>query len=228
MKAMVLAAGLGTRLRPLTDSKPKALVTIGGKTLLEITLATLRSFGVDEVIVNVHHFADQICEYLDENGNFGMRIEISHEEGQLLDTGGGLKKAAWFFLKDAADPLTNSTMLADLKGPDFEPALCLPKGAENTEEIGGASAPEGTASLSSPQTLLALGHDFSRAENPEQTGRASAPEGSSSPSSPQTPSALKGHDFSRAENPEETGGASAPEGSSSSSSPQTLSALKRH
>jgi NDP-sugar pyrophosphorylase family protein len=97
---MVLAAGLGTRLRPLTDGRPKALVTVAGKTLLEITLLTLRSFGVDEVIVNVHHFADMICEYLDENGNFGMHIEISHEDSELLDTGGGLKKAAWFFLED--------------------------------------------------------------------------------------------------------------------------------
>lgn len=102
MKAMVLAAGLGTRLRPLTDDRPKALVTVGGKTMLEIALLTLRSFGVDEVIVNVHHFADMICEYLDENGSFGMRIEISHEE-ELLDTGGGLKKAAWFFLEDGGD-----------------------------------------------------------------------------------------------------------------------------
>ena len=102
MKAMVLAAGLGTRLRPLTDDRPKALVNVGGKTLLEITLLTLRSAGVDEAIVNVHHFADKICDYLDENGNFGMRIEISHEE-ELLDTGGGLKKAAWFFLEDGGD-----------------------------------------------------------------------------------------------------------------------------
>jgi NDP-sugar pyrophosphorylase family protein len=103
MKAMVLAAGLGTRLRPLTDDKPKALVMVAGKTLLEITLMTLRSFGVDEVIVNVHHFADMVCDYLDENGNFGMHIEISHEDVELLDTGGGLKKAAWFFLEDSAD-----------------------------------------------------------------------------------------------------------------------------
>ena len=102
MKAMVLAAGLGTRLRPLTEDRPKALVTVAGKTLLEITLLTLRSFGVDEAIVNVHHFADTICEYLDENGNFGMRIEISHEH-ELLDTGGGLKNAAWFFLENGAD-----------------------------------------------------------------------------------------------------------------------------
>ncbi|HEV2324644.1 MAG TPA: sugar phosphate nucleotidyltransferase [Terracidiphilus sp.] len=102
MKAMVLAAGLGTRLRPLTNDKPKALVTVAGKTLLEITLLTLRSYGVDEAIVNVHHFADMVCEYLDENGSFGMHVEVSHEE-ELLDTGGGLKKAAWFFLEDGTD-----------------------------------------------------------------------------------------------------------------------------
>ncbi|MGB8031964.1 MAG: nucleotidyltransferase family protein [Terracidiphilus sp.] len=99
MKAMVLAAGLGTRLRPLTDHRPKALVTLAGRTLLEITLLRLRSFGVNEVIVNVHHFADSIVAYLEANRNFGMRIEISRED-ELLDTGGGLKKAAWFFLED--------------------------------------------------------------------------------------------------------------------------------
>jgi mannose-1-phosphate guanylyltransferase len=101
MKAMVLAAGLGTRLRPLTDNRPKALVEVAGRTLLEITLVRLRAFDVREVIVNVHHFADQVIEYLKANHNFGMRIEISREE-ILLDTGGGLKKAAWFFLEDYA------------------------------------------------------------------------------------------------------------------------------
>jgi NDP-sugar pyrophosphorylase family protein len=98
MKAMILAAGLGTRLRPLTSDHPKALVTVAGRTMLEIALARLRSFGVREVIVNVHHFAEMIADYLKANNNFGMRIELSHEE-QLLDTGGGLKKAAWFFLE---------------------------------------------------------------------------------------------------------------------------------
>ena len=98
---MVLAAGLGTRLRPLTDSRPKALVEIGGRTLLEITLARLREFGVREVIVNVHHFADMIVDYLQANHDFGMRIEISRED-VLLDTGGGLKKAGWFFLEDSS------------------------------------------------------------------------------------------------------------------------------
>ncbi len=102
MKAMVLAAGLGTRLRPLTNDRPKALVEIAGRTLLEITLMRLREFGVREAIVNTHHFAEMIRGYLEANENFGMRIEISHEE-ELLDTGGGLKKAAWFFLEDGPD-----------------------------------------------------------------------------------------------------------------------------
>ena len=100
MKAMILAAGLGTRLRPLTDNRPKALVEIAGRTLLEITLSRLRAFGIRDVIINVHHFADMILEYLKANDNFGMRIEVSREE-VLLDTGGGLKKAAHFFLEDS-------------------------------------------------------------------------------------------------------------------------------
>jgi NDP-sugar pyrophosphorylase family protein len=96
MRAMVLAAGLGTRLRPLTDNRPKALVEINGRTMLEITLSRLRTFGVHDVIINVHHFADMVVDYLKKNDNFGMHIDISREE-DLLDTGGSLKKAAWFF-----------------------------------------------------------------------------------------------------------------------------------
>lgn len=100
MKAMILAAGLGTRLRPITENRPKALVEIGGRTLLEITLSRLRAAGVRDVIINVHYFAEMILEYLESNRNFGMNIAISQEE-TLLDTGGGLKKAAYFFLDDA-------------------------------------------------------------------------------------------------------------------------------
>jgi NDP-sugar pyrophosphorylase family protein len=103
MKAMVLAAGLGTRLRPLTDDRPKALVELGGRTLLEITLARLRSFGIREVIINVHHFAEMVLVYLKAHENFGMRIEVSRED-DLLDTGGGLKKAGHFFLEEPAHP----------------------------------------------------------------------------------------------------------------------------
>lgn len=103
MRAMILAAGLGTRLRPLTNDRPKALVEVAGCTLLEITLRRLASFGIREVIVNLHHFADMVVECLRANNNFGMRIEISRED-VLLDTGGGLKKAAWFFLQGDGDP----------------------------------------------------------------------------------------------------------------------------
>jgi mannose-1-phosphate guanylyltransferase len=101
MKAMVLAAGLGTRLRPITDNRPKALVEIAGRTLLEITLSRLHAFGIREVIINVHHFPEMILEYLKTNDYFDMRIEVSREE-VLLDTGGGLKKAAYFFLEDSS------------------------------------------------------------------------------------------------------------------------------
>jgi NDP-sugar pyrophosphorylase family protein len=95
MKAMVLAAGLGTRLRPLTNDRPKALVEVGGRTLLEITLTRLRDFGIHHVIINVHHYADIVIDRVRAAGNFGMHIEFSRED-VLLDTGGGLKKAAWF------------------------------------------------------------------------------------------------------------------------------------
>jgi len=97
---MILAAGLGTRLRPLTDDRPKALVEVSGRTLLEITLSRLRAFGISQVIINVHHFADLMLDYLNAHDNFGMEIEISRED-TLLDTGGGLKKAAHFF-RDSA------------------------------------------------------------------------------------------------------------------------------
>jgi len=102
MKAMILAAGLGTRLRPLTDDRPKALVTLAGRTLLEITLAHLRSFGVSEVIVNAHHHVEMIADYIKAH-DFGMRIEVSYEV-ELLDTGGGLKNVAYFFSDSRGEP----------------------------------------------------------------------------------------------------------------------------
>src|SRR5512140_2099739 len=101
MKAMVLAAGLGTRLRPLTNDRPKALVEVGERTLLEITLNRLRDFGIHDVIINVHHYADMVMERVKAAGNFGMHIEFSRED-ILLDTGGGLKKAAWFLRGDSS------------------------------------------------------------------------------------------------------------------------------
>lgn len=113
MRAMILGAGLGTRLRPLTDDRPKALVEIDGHTLLEIALSRLRSFGVSEVIINVHHFADMILQYLKANASFGMQIEISREE-ELLDTGGGLKKAAHFFVSTEPFILHNVDVLSSI------------------------------------------------------------------------------------------------------------------
>lgn len=97
MKAMIFAAGLGTRLKPLTDNLPKALVPIAGKTLLEWVILKLKAAGFDEIVVNVHHFPNQIIDFLKENNNFGIRIEVSDERNQLLDTGGGIRKASWFF-----------------------------------------------------------------------------------------------------------------------------------
>jgi NDP-sugar pyrophosphorylase family protein len=97
MKALVFAAGLGTRLKPLTDTMPKALVPIDGKPLLEHVLRKLIANGFDEIIINVHHFADQIISFLAKNNNFGVRIAISDERDALLETGGGIKKASWFF-----------------------------------------------------------------------------------------------------------------------------------
>ncbi|HEY9123957.1 MAG TPA: nucleotidyltransferase family protein [Bacteroidales bacterium] len=94
MKAMIFAAGLGTRLRPLTDNKPKALVEINGKTLLEITIQKLKAAGFNSIVVNVHHFSGLVIDFLKKNDNFGLDIEISDETDLLLDTGGGLKKAA--------------------------------------------------------------------------------------------------------------------------------------
>lgn len=97
MKAMIFAAGLGTRLKPVTDNLPKALVPIAGKPLLEHVILKLKSAGFDEIIVNVHHFPDQIIDFLKANNNFSIRIEVSDERNLLLDTGGGIRKAAWFF-----------------------------------------------------------------------------------------------------------------------------------
>ncbi len=98
MKCMIFAAGLGTRLRPLTLDRPKALVEINGISLLEINICRLIDlFGVTEIIINTHHFSEKIEAFLKEKNNFGIRIETSHEIKKPLETGGGLKKAAWFF-----------------------------------------------------------------------------------------------------------------------------------
>lgn len=103
MQSMIFAAGLGTRLKPITDTRPKALVEIGGRTLLERVVGKLRESGASEIVINVHHFAQMIIDYLKAHDNFGMDIRISDESKELLDTGGGIKHAAHLF--KSAEPI---------------------------------------------------------------------------------------------------------------------------
>lgn len=100
---MIFAAGLGTRLKPLTDTMPKALVCVAGRPLLEHTVMRLKAAGAERIVVNVHHFASQITDFLAANGNFGMDIRVSDETAALLDTGGGIRAAAPLF--DVSSPI---------------------------------------------------------------------------------------------------------------------------
>ena len=113
---MIFAAGLGTRLKPLTDHMPKALVPVAGKPMLEHVIGKLKSAGFDEIVINVHHFAHQIIDFLKAKDNFGIQIWISDESEELLDTGGGIKKAAPHFdepfLVHNADILSNIDLKA--------------------------------------------------------------------------------------------------------------------
>ena len=93
MKAMIFAAGLGTRLKPLTDTLPKALVPLAGKTLLQWQIEKLKAAGITDIVINIHHFPDMIINYLKDNDNFGCNIQVSDERDALLETGGGLRKA---------------------------------------------------------------------------------------------------------------------------------------
>lgn len=114
MKAMIFAAGLGTRLKPFTETMPKALVPVGGVPMLELLLNHLKHNGFSRIIINVHHFAGQVVDFLEQNHNFGLDIAISHEEDLLLDTGGGLKKAAWFFDDQQPFLVQNVDVISDL------------------------------------------------------------------------------------------------------------------
>lgn len=112
---MILAAGLGTRLKPFTDKHPKALAVVNGKTILQRNIEFLAKFGITDIIINVHHFANEIIEFLDGKKNFGSKITISDESGEVLETGGGLKKAAWFFeANDAPFVVMNVDVLTDI------------------------------------------------------------------------------------------------------------------
>lgn len=118
MNAMIFAAGLGTRLKPLTDTMPKAMVPINGKPLIQILIERLKAIGVTEIVVNVHHFAQQIIDFINANNSFGINITFSDETQQLLETGGGLKKAAQLFSNDKpilvhnVDILSNADLLS--------------------------------------------------------------------------------------------------------------------
>jgi NDP-sugar pyrophosphorylase family protein len=112
IRGMILAAGLGTRLKPWTDKHPKALAIVNGKSLLQRNIEYLQQFGIKEVIVNVHHFADQIMDAIEKNNGWGSTITISDETDEVLETGGGLQKASWFFNDDFV--LMNVDILTDL------------------------------------------------------------------------------------------------------------------
>ena len=112
MKAMLFAAGLGTRLKPFTENHPKALAPVNGKPLLQRNIEYLKSFGVTEIVINVYHFADQIIDFLNENDHFGITIHISDERPEVLETGGGLVNAKRFFTEDFL--VMNVDILTDL------------------------------------------------------------------------------------------------------------------
>ncbi|XZF12740.1 nucleotidyltransferase family protein [Chitinophagaceae bacterium MMS25-I14] len=114
MKAMLFAAGLGTRLKPFTDHHPKALAVVHDKTLLEHNIRYLQGFGIYDVLVNVHHFADQIENVLKENKGFGSNVTISDERDAVLETGGGLKKAGDYFKDEKSFVVMNVDVLTNL------------------------------------------------------------------------------------------------------------------
>lgn len=113
MKAMILAAGLGTRLKPLTDDRPKALVEIGGITLLEHTIAKLIDSGFDEIVINVHHFSEMLTSFISSK-DFGVKIHISDESDKLMDTGGGIVKAMQFLDGDEPFLVHNVDIITDI------------------------------------------------------------------------------------------------------------------
>ncbi len=121
---MIFAAGMGTRLKPLTDTMPKALVEVGGQPLLKTILMKLHDAGATRIVVNVHHFANQIKDYLSQNHNFGFDIRISDETERLLDTGGGLRKAAQLFKPDEPILIHNVDILSNVDLKAFYDQAC--------------------------------------------------------------------------------------------------------
>ncbi len=115
MKAMIFAAGLGTRLRPITNDRPKALVALAGKSFLQRSIEFVGQYGYKDIIINIHHFGEKVIEHLERNNNFGVNITISDERDELLDTGGGLKKAQHFLEDSDHFLLFNVDILTDVK-----------------------------------------------------------------------------------------------------------------
>ena len=138
MKAMIFAAGLGTRLKPLTDNMPKALVPLAGKTLLQWQIERLKAAGITDIVVNVHHFPDMIINYLRENNNFGCRIAVSDERDMLLETGGGLRKAKSLLLGVGIRESGNSNEPILICNVDILSNIDLPTllNAYNPDEMG--------------------------------------------------------------------------------------------
>ncbi len=122
MKAMIFAAGLGTRLAPITDTIPKALVDVGGKPMIQRVIENIKAAGISHIVVNVHYLAQQIVDFLRDNNNFGVDISISDESDLLLDTGGGLLKAAPLFEGDEPILVHNVDILTDLDFKAMEEA----------------------------------------------------------------------------------------------------------
>lgn len=114
MKAMILAAGLGTRLKPFTNSSPKALVPVLGKPIIEHVILKLKRQGFNEIIINIHHFGDQIIDFIKSKDYFDIRIEFSDERDKLLDTGGAIKKASWFIDADKPILIHNADIISDV------------------------------------------------------------------------------------------------------------------
>lgn len=111
---MIFAAGLGSRLKPWTDHHPKALAPVNGKSLLQRNIEYLQRHGIFEVIVNVHHFAQQIVEAIETHNGWGSQVTISDETSEVLETGGGLKKAAWYFEGEKDLVVMNADILTDM------------------------------------------------------------------------------------------------------------------
>ena len=175
MNALIFAAGLGTRLKPLTDTMPKAMVPIHGKPLVQILIEKLKTIGVDHIVINVHHFAQQIIDFVEASNHFGIDIQFSDETDMLLETGGGLKKAACLFpnadpiLVHNVDILSNADLLLILSdidslydddprtNPNAKPIPVVEKITPEIEAMaGGAGSKLGTGGMSTKITAAKI------------------------------------------------------------------------